>query len=534
VDTLAGPVDLATAGLDRTAVIDYRRVSRTEPLDTSGTDEHVMCAAAGRDEGAGAATALVVLGVALVAAAVAHGGRYGVSDTQVLVAATPGMLLLVGLAWVVWSSLHAEAYRTVARWVFGGLAVFGGGVTGALLLGPEAGFSTELSTRLSLFFAGIGAVGGLLVGVKSVHAVEAARRAEEARTSAVLAVAERDRLSYLSEASRGMVGARDGVVVARAVAAGLDRALPDGGVGVWLADRGGELAPATDATPSRPDPAGRESFDAGEERTVERSSGACLHVPLVGRGLLSVTFPDGPRDGRAEELVRVFARTAGSALERAGKDRELERQNDRLEAFAGVVSHDLRAPLSVIEGRAELALAEEDVSHVESVLRNVDRMDRLIEDLLTMAREGQDEAKRRPVRLTRLVRDAWNGIEAGEAILEVTDLPVFEVDPEGFRRVFENLFRNAVEHGGGDVTVTVGPLADGSGVHVTDDGPGVPADEREAVFERGYTTGGTGFGLAIVDGIVRSHGGIVELHEGETGGARFEIRDVGADTDPTG
>jgi signal transduction histidine kinase len=90
----------------------------------------------------------------------------------------------------------------------------------------------------------------------------------------------------------------------------------------------------------------------------------------------------------------------------------------------------------------------------------------------------------------------------------------------------ENLFRNAIEHGGEDVTIRVGGLSDG--FYVEDDGPGVPEDARDEVFEVGYSTSpdGTGFGLNIVKEIAEAHNWEITLTEGTTGGARFEITNV--------
>jgi signal transduction histidine kinase len=485
--------------------------------------------------GAVAATALVVLGVALVAAAIAHSVRYDTSQTQVALAATPGVMLLLGLVYVLWSSLHAATYRTVARWVFGGLAVFGGVVGGVLRYAPGATTPTSEVVLQSVFFGGIGAVGGLLVGVKSVQAVDEARRAEEARTSALLFAAERDRLGNLSEVSHDLITVDDREEAIVRLARGLEDAFTEAACTVWLVDRLGELRPADEGTPANPGRAGKEAFEAGEEAVVTApDGGGRFYVPLADHGLLAVTLPsERGFDERTRDLVRVYARTGQSALDRVTQQRELERQNERLEEFASVVSHDLRNPLSVIEGRTELALQTGETDQLEPVLRNVDRMDRLIDDLLTLAREGEEATERRPINVGRVAEDAWRSVEAPAAELDVPErLPVVEVDPEQFQRVFENLFRNAVEHGGDDVTVTVTALTDGgevAGVAVADDGPGIPPQEREAVFERGYTTGGNGLGLAIVDDIVRNHGGTVVAREAETGGARFEIRDIEPD-----
>jgi len=95
------------------------------------------------------------------------------------------------------------------------------------------------------------------------------------------------------------------------------------------------------------------------------------------------------------------------------------------------------------------------------------------------------------------------------------------------QQLLENLLRNAVEHGGDTVTITVGGLNDG--FYFEDDGPGIPENERNNVFETGYSTakGGTGFGLSIVKQIATAHGWEICVTEGSEGGARFEIRGVG-------
>ncbi|PSP96118.1 histidine kinase, partial [Halobacteriales archaeon QS_1_68_44] len=101
-------------------------------------------------------------------------------------------------------------------------------------------------------------------------------------------------------------------------------------------------------------------------------------------------------------------------------------------------------------------------------------------------------------------------------------------DGERLRRLFENLFRNAIEHGGEDVEISVGMLEDGEGFYIADDGPGIPDHKRDEIFEAGYTTGeeGTGLGLAIVRSIVEAHGWEIAAAESAGGGARFEISGV--------
>ena len=166
---------------------------------------------------------------------------------------------------------------------------------------------------------------------------------------------------------------------------------------------------------------------------------------------------------------------------------------------------------------------------VDGVERSLSRMETLVDDLLTLAREGDVVDDPAPVDLVALARDAWKTTDSRNGTLRtaVDELEIL-ADEERLRQLLENLFRNAVEHGGGDVTVTVGPLAKGAGFRVADDGPGIPEDERDRVFEAGYTTAsdGTGFGLNIVAETAEAHGWDVRVTESEEGGARFEVTGV--------
>ncbi|MFB6154658.1 MAG: PAS domain S-box protein [Haloferacaceae archaeon] len=221
--------------------------------------------------------------------------------------------------------------------------------------------------------------------------------------------------------------------------------------------------------------------------------------------------------------VEVMA-AVRDATERRSRQRQLERQNDRLEEFVGVVAHDLRNPLQVATGRLELARESRDSDHLDAVARNHDRMADLIDSLLTLARQGDVVGEPEPVDLRETVERVWTTVDTADATLDVGEgLGATAADPTRLRELFENLFRNAVDHVGADVHIRVGSFADG--FYVEDDGPGVPEHEREAVFERGFTTSGsgTGLGLAIVRRIVEAHGWDVTVTEGRDGGARFEV-----------
>ncbi|QSX00151.1 PAS domain S-box protein [Haloterrigena alkaliphila] len=216
---------------------------------------------------------------------------------------------------------------------------------------------------------------------------------------------------------------------------------------------------------------------------------------------------------------------------------ELERQNERLEGFASVVSHDLRNPLNVAQGSLELHAEDcpaADDDSIEQVRSSLGRMDELIENLLSLARHGRTVGDPEPVDLERLVREAWNAVETADAVLDCRVDRTIVADGGRLRALFENLFRNAIEHGGSDVTVTVEWLEDDTDTdvsspvfYVADDGSGLETAPRE-LFEFGHTSAedGTGFGLAIVQQIVEAHGWTVTASEGRDGGARFEFEGV--------
>jgi PAS domain S-box-containing protein len=225
--------------------------------------------------------------------------------------------------------------------------------------------------------------------------------------------------------------------------------------------------------------------------------------------------------------VYAVCGVASDITEQKEYERKIERQNERLEQFAGVVSHDLRSPLSVASGRVELAQEDCDSEHLDQADRALDRMDGLIEDVLSLARAGNTATDLKQVDLVELANYCWGNVETDGATFVInTDRTVY-ADERRLKRVFENLFRNAVEHGG-DVTVTVGELDDG--FYVKDDGPGVPEDERDDVFDTGHSANedGTGLGLSIVEQVVDAHGWDIRITEGSEGGARFEVSGVEA------
>lgn len=212
--------------------------------------------------------------------------------------------------------------------------------------------------------------------------------------------------------------------------------------------------------------------------------------------------------------------------ERKERERELERKTSRLDEFATVVSHDLRNPLSVAIGHLELAKQTCENPRLDEVQEAHRRMEDLIDDVLTIAREGQPVESMDRVDLESVVDESWQSVETGEATLHNEARNTVRADEGRLRQLLENLIRNATEHGPDGVTVTVADHE--RGFYVSDDGPGIPPEERDRVFDPGYSTtdDGTGFGLKIVEEIADVHGWELVVTESDGGGTRFEISGV--------
>ncbi len=309
-----------------------------------------------------------------------------------------------------------------------------------------------------------------------------------------------------------------------------------------------------------------QTHDVSEPTSPDIRSGLC--VPLGEIGVFNaISDTPGEFDEEDLALAEILAAHVTTAVQRIRSEaevrqqkRELERKSERLEEFASILSHDLRSPLSVASGWLDLLEADatnEGATAIENVETALERMETLIDDLLVVSREGWTVENRRTVEADRLVGEAWAAVATEEATLECEWSGTVEADPDRLAQAFENLFRNAVEHGstspqsqapedavehgstnpdsqtrqdavehaGPSVTVRVGPLEDGEGFYVADDGPGIPPEERDSVFEMGVSgDGGTGLGLAIVERIVTAHGWSISAGESASGGARFDIR----------
>lgn len=341
---------------------------------------------------------------------------------------------------------------------------------------------------------------------------------------------------------------------------------PDGSVqpgdGVPLSATNCERTAATERTLVLADVA-RDAPDLAERAGYTDWGIACyLGAPIIVDGEVYGTFCFFDTESRVESfsewevtLVDLMGQWLSYELSRQRTREQLERKNARLKEFASIVSHDLRNPLNVLNGWLELAEGSGEADHFDRCYRAIDRMEALIDELLTLARTDERLADPETVELADLAEESWTTVATANATLTVDAERTIQADVSGLRQLFENLFRNGVEHGSagshgelddalergptsgraesdsaesGDdrVNVTVGDLNDG--FYVEDDGSGIPAEERDRVFEVGYSTtkGGTGFGLNIVQRVAEAHAWDVSVVEGRDGGARFEVTGV--------
>ncbi|WP_239638495.1 hybrid sensor histidine kinase/response regulator [Haloferax volcanii] len=226
--------------------------------------------------------------------------------------------------------------------------------------------------------------------------------------------------------------------------------------------------------------------------------------------------------------------------ERISHERELAQQNARLDAFARVLSHDIRGPLAVAQGRLELARELDDDSHLDHVERAHRRITDVVEDVLSLARDERSVLDATEVSLADAAATGWEmcSSNADHVRCEIGELPVVEADESRTTRLFENLFRNALQHARNgragaadrgdeptDLVIRVGALPSRRGFFVEDNGPGIPASIRDRVFDAGFSTkdgDGNGLGLGIVRQIADSHGWAVRVVDGAAG-ARFEV-----------
>ncbi len=253
-------------------------------------------------------------------------------------------------------------------------------------------------------------------------------------------------------------------------------------------------------------------------------------VRISGAGLHRRLPVPGPRDE-----VRALAESLNDMLAR------LEDAMVRQRRFVADASHELKSPLAALQTMIDVALDDPDPSAREAARQDlageVDRMERLVSGLLVLASSDEGGA---PARFVEVDLDQVAGREASAAARRsgvTVDASAIEPvrvlgDPDRLARLVRNLVDNAARHAAGQVWVGVAAANGDAVLTVSDDGPGIPQDQRERVFERfvrldegrSRDAGGAGLGLAVARAVARSHGGDVAVTDARHGGATFELR----------
>ncbi len=243
-------------------------------------------------------------------------------------------------------------------------------------------------------------------------------------------------------------------------------------------------------------------------------------------------------ENAGEELAEL-ARRLNHLLERIESALEHERM------FLDDASHELRTPISIARGELELARLQTDATAdvetaaaLDSALEEIERLDHLAVSLLVLARtRSAGPPPPTPYELAAVARRAVATATAvtdrsgpGSITVDVTGEAVVRGDAEAVERAVRNVVENALRHARQRVDVTVLEEEDDVVLEVTDDGPGFPAEWLEhgvgrfAAGDSPQAHGGAGLGLAIVDAIIGSHGGTVEIGSGPDGGADVRLR----------
>jgi signal transduction histidine kinase len=227
----------------------------------------------------------------------------------------------------------------------------------------------------------------------------------------------------------------------------------------------------------------------------------------------------------ADGDVRGLVGLTQDITEYKRREHASRRQHERLAKVALVATHEFRNELQVAHGRLQLSDAtDEQIAVVEESLT---RMASIVDTVVELASEGQSASQRKALWLSTLSREVWDTLASSQATLCIDEDHRIVADPEAASLFLQILFKNALEHVGPSVTVTLGTTADG--FYVADDGPGFAVDPPERVLDAGFTTveGNTGFGLYVARRLANDHDWALSLSESEDGGGRFEVGNVG-------
>lgn len=392
-------------------------------------------------------------------------------------------------------------------------------------------------------------------------------------------VRQEARLTALSEATNELVYARSVESVGTETVAIAERHLPQHPIVMWLvSDETERLEPAAfsqraiEAMEGHTDPSGigplspgtweYDIFERGTEhdtddyRALPNAShpgaplGSVVAFPLGDHALFAVGSVDGPFEDTDRNFLRILARTAEAALDRAAREQaleaykdELERSNENLQEFAYIASHDLQEPLRMVSSYVSLLAREyqgkldaEADEYIHFAVDGAERMKSMIDALLAYSRVHTRAQPFEEVDLETVLADVIQSlslvIEETGAVVTHDPLPTIECDGDQLGQVFQNLLANGIENTGDgppEIHITAEELDDEYCFSVEDNGVGIPADEQTHIFDifkrggRGTSSDGTGIGLAICERIVRRHGGDIWVESRAGDGATFYL-----------
>lgn len=289
-----------------------------------------------------------------------------------------------------------------------------------------------------------------------------------------------------------------------------------------------------------------EVYETGQRRIIDDISGfsravdqetpleSLMIFPLGDFGTLAVGATDAAVFNETDvRLGQLLAETTEATIAQLQQQQQVQQQRDqlqnkanRLEDLTTTMSHDLRNRLQAINTRIQLAQRTDDSKHLTAAADAVDRAERLLDDLVTIARNEQQQHTLETISVETVATEAWETVSTSEASLVLETNSQIRADRRQLHQLFENVFDNAVTHNSEPITVRVGETNDG--LFIEDNGTGLPAGDYDRIFEAGYSKGevGTGLGLQITKRIAKTHDWTIRPTESDEGGARFEITDI--------
>lgn len=211
--------------------------------------------------------------------------------------------------------------------------------------------------------------------------------------------------------------------------------------------------------------------------------------------------------------------------EQQKQQNKLKLQNEKLNKFSKIITHDIRNPLSIAQGYIELAMYEEDNEvHINKTHDAITRIDNIVNDMLKMIKNPNIENEIEEIHIGEISEQCWSNIQSNEQErLIVNDNGTIEANRSLLTRLLENIFKNIRKHAGNSANAYIGTTD--NGFYIEDDGVGIDDATKDKLFNQSFTTSesGLGLGLTIVKSIADTHNWDIEILDSDEGGVRFEF-----------